>query len=70
MSVAVMSTQTEHGARLTISGPESGLDSRTLSDEDGEVWVGLLQSHIVLFHKVSVNTQTLGVIIVRTEQEI
>lgn len=38
---------------LTVSGPDSGLDPRTLSDQDREVRVGLLQTHIVLLHKVS-----------------
>lgn len=42
---------------LTVSGPDPGLDSRTFSDQDREVWVGLLQSDVVLLHKVSVKTK-------------
>lgn len=38
---------------LTVSGPEPGLDSRTLPDQDGEFRVGPLQGHVVLLHKLS-----------------
>lgn len=42
-----------HLVPLTVASPQTGLDPRTFSDQNGEVWVGFLQIHIVLLHEVS-----------------